>query len=67
MSLDPILFNGYLKPNYYSAVQDGISMGKEDTTNRVHLNKHIYLINTYTGKAMNAARHAGKTKRYNRL
>ena len=36
LSPDPILFIGYLKPNYYSEIQDGISMGKEDATNRVH-------------------------------
>ena len=29
-------------------------MGKEDATNRVHLNKHIYLLHTYTGNNKHA-------------
>ena len=43
-------------------MQDGISMGKEDATNRVHLNKHLYLLHTYTGNNKHACSKAMKTR-----
>ena len=36
--------------------------GKEDATNRVHLNKHVYLLHTYTGNNTHACSKAMKTR-----
>ena len=50
----PDSFIGIQKPTNIPKYNMAVQLGKEDTTNGVHLNKHIYLYNTDTNNhAMN--------------